>query len=551
MTDRGAEVDRGPSPRADVCIVGAGVAGALVANELADRGHEVVVLEAGERFPGPGERFSQLETAIRPTHSISDVWNVGGRRDRYTTTGDIIYPLNELRVKGVGGTTLHWGGYTPRMHERDFEMRTRYGLASDWPISYADLRPYYATAEEELGVAGADDNPYIERETPFPLPPFPPSHTDALFAEACDELGIAMHSLPQARNPEEYDGRSQCVGYSTCSPVCPSGAKYSGDVHVRKAEAKGVRVIDRASVQSLEHGDDPSTVEAAVYATPDGRTHRQEARQFVVACGAVETPRLLFLSRSDAHPDGLANASGAVGRYLMDHVSTGMTAILDGPGNPMPMGYNTSQTQQFYENDSAGSIMMVFDNSNAVSLPKLALRGGDDRKLDVAMDPLRGDLWGDELLDALRDRITEKRSAVPIVSLVETLPRKENRVTLDASKTDDHGNPVPSINWGVGDFERRTRERAWEIERKIFEAMGGRVVWQGPEVPSPTGHSMGTTRMGTDPATSVVDPRLRCHDVPNLRIVSSGVFVTGGAVNPTLTIAALALRAAEHLHEDL
>jgi len=549
-----SDVDRTPSEAVDVCVVGAGVAGATVASKLADRGHDVVVLEAGERFPPPGQRYDRMERALRPSHSQEEVWDMGGARDRYTTSGSVDYPLNRLRVKGVGGTTLHWGGYTPRFHPNDFDMHSEYGLASNWPLSYRDLQPYYAMAERELGVAGAVDNPYgPPREEPYPLPAFPQSYTDGEFADACEELDIDLHTMPQARNTEVYDERAMCQGYGTCSPVCPIGAKYSGDVHVRKGEAKGVRVIDRAPVQRLEHGDSADSIDRAVYVTPDGNRHYQEARHFVLACGAVENARLLLLSESDAHPDGLANSSGAVGRYFMDHGFASVAALVNGVENPDPLGYTTSISQKFYglNDETAGSFTLAFPNKSPAELTDPALSGGDQRTLQAVLDPLLGDLWGDELLGEMHEQTSREASELSIVAMTEQLPHPDNRVTLNESKTDDHGNPVPDVSWRPGDHQQETAIDAIRVIKEIFQELGGDITWNSGTDLHPAGHHMGTTRMGTDPDESVVDTRLRTHDVSNLSIVSSSVFVTGGAVNPTLTIVALALWAVEHIDAEL
>lgn len=545
--------DRRPSPPADVCIVGAGVAGGIVANELASAGYSVVVLEAGERFPPPGDRFDQQEIALRESHTIEDVWNMGGQRDRFSSSGSGEYPLNSRRVKGVGGTTLHWGGYSPRLHPKDFEMQTRYGIGRDWPFSYEQLRPYYAAAEQELGVSGVDDNPFLERQEPFPLPAFPTTHTDSLFADACETLGIETHSLPQARNTQAYEGRAQCVGYGTCSPVCPIGAKYSGDVHIRRAEQSSARVLDQVPVQRIEHDRRGDSVEAVVYVTPAGDRHRQEADHFVLACGGVETPRLLLLSESDRYPAGLANSSGAVGRYFMDHPYITAVGEIPASGNPNPMGYNTLQSQAFYDHDSAGpgSIMLTFDNASPVDILGPALRGGDENVWGDLADPVEGDLWGDKLVDAIRDSNEKGGTTVKMHAAVEHLPRRESSVTLDGAKTDDNGNPVPDVRWELGTHARETHETAAEIMRDIIREMGGTVRGVNLADPGPGGHHMGTTRMGRDPESSVVDERLRTHDLGNLSIVSSSVFPTGGAVNPTLTIAALALRASEAIAADL
>jgi choline dehydrogenase-like flavoprotein len=542
--------DRTPSDDADVCVVGSGVAGALVAYSLAKRDHDVVVIEAGPRFD-PSSRLEQMEEALRPEGSIRDVWEMGGERDRYTSSGEVYYGLNNTRVKGVGGTTLHWLGITPRLHQKDFEMNTRYGLASDWPISYEQLRPYYALAEQEMGVAGGTDNPFAPpRETDYPMPAFPPSYSDSLFADACDELGITMHSVPQARNTETYDGRSACVGYSTCIPVCPSGAKYSADVHVSKAEEHGARVIDRAPVQRLEHDDRGVSVTAAVYATPDGTYHRQTADRFVLAAGAVEVPRLLLLSASDQYPDGLANTSGVVGKYFMDQPIVSITAELDEPTNQNPIGYHTSETHQFYDHDEPrpGSIKFVFDNENPINAADIAMRGGDEGTREDLTDVLAGDSWGDDALAALREKVPNRR--ISMFANPELLPREENAVTLDHSKTDDHGNPVPDISWSIGSHAMETMEYAREIQNRILDEFDATVLSKSDlSEPRKAAHKMGTTRMGTDPDTSVVDPTLRTHDLDNLFIASSSTFVTGGAMNPTLTIAALALKVADHIHE--
>lgn len=524
--------DRSPV-EADVCVIGAGPAGALVADRLADAGHDVVILDAGPRFD-ESDRIERMERALRPAYDRPDVWGMGGERDAHSNSGERPYPLNHARVKGIGGSTLHWQGMVMRLHEADFETRSRHGVGRDWPISYGDLRPYYAAAERELGVAGADDNPFgPPREEPFPMPAFPPSYSDGLFAEACEQLGIAMHSVPNARNSEPYDDRGACVGYGTCQPVCPSGAKYGADVHVRAAEEKGATVIDRAPVQHLDHGAD--SIQAAVYATPDGETHEQEADAFVLACGGVETPRLLLLSASQDYPDGLANSSGLVGSCFMDHLFAGMGGTVDEPTRQNHVGFLTSESHQFYDADAEiGPFKLEFFNYAGPSPVETALEG---------------DEWGDALLDRLR---TDYGTHVGLGALVEQLPREESYIGLDPDRTDDHGNPVPRIHWSVDDRALRTLERANEIQRAILEEMDAEITWAvGPENTGPAYHHMGTTRMGEEPEESVVDPDLRTHDLSNCWIASSSVFPTGGAVNPTLTIAALALRAAEAVDDAL
>jgi len=526
-------VDRAPVKNADVCVVGAGPAGALVADRLAAN-REVVVLDAGPRFD-PADRLARQERAIRPSYGRPDVWDVGGERDSFATSGERHYPLNHARVKGVGGSTLHWQGMVMRLHEADFNSETERGVGADWPVDYADLRPYYAEAERELGVAGASDNPYAPpREEPHPMPAFEPSYSDSLFAEACEELEIDMHSVPNARNSEPYDDRSACVGYGTCQPVCPAGAKYDATVHAERAAERGATVIDRAPVHRLEH--DADRVTAAVYETPDGTEHRQEADAFVVACGGVETPRLLLLSESDAYPDGLANSSGTVGKFFMDHLFAGAGGTLDEPTRQNHVGFYTSACDQFYDEADAdiAPFKLEFFNYAGPSPVEQALTGDD---------------WGDDLLSRLRGGYG---THVAMGGLVEQLPRADSYVGLADERTDDRGNPVPEIHWSVGDRALRTIERANEIQRSVLEAMGAEVEWvAGPDATGPAYHHMGTTRMSDDPDAGVVDADCRAHDLDNCWIASSSVFPTSGAMNPTLTIAALALRVADDVDRRL
>jgi choline dehydrogenase-like flavoprotein len=493
-----------------------------------------------------------MERAIRPGIE-QDVWEMGGPRDAYESSGDRHYPLNVARVKGVGGSTLHWQGMVMRLHESDFAGTAGTGDDPAWPIHYEDIRPHYAAVERAFGVAGADDNPFAPpREEPFPMPAFPPSYSDSLFAPACQRLGIAMHSVPNARNSESYDGRSQCVGYGTCQPVCPSGAKYSADVHADRAEQRGARVLDRVPVQRLVTDDSGERIGAALYATPDGETHEQRARQFVLAAGGVEIPRLLLLSAEDTHPEGLANSSGLVGRYFMDHLFAGAGGTLDERTRQNHIGFLTSETHQFYDQpgqavtDRDGNVVVPATEEPLAPMKLEFFNYAGPSPVELA---LSGDAWGDELLSELQDAYG---NSIAMGGLVGQCPDPDNRVTLADDRTDDQGNPVPEIDWSLDERTRRTIERANKIQHAILTELGVDISWTvGPADTGPGYHHMGTTRMGTDPTGSVVDPRLRTHDLSNLSIASSSVFPAAGAMNPTLTIGALALKAADHVDEDL
>lgn len=558
--------DRRPEADADVCIVGSGPAGALVADTLAGHGHQVVVLEAGPKFD-PTDRLGRMERELRPSFHRSSVWGSDEDRDAFESVGGVDYPVNFHRVKGVGGSTLHWGSSIARFPEAAFETRTRWGIGADWPIGYDDLKPYYADAERELGVAGAQDDPFSPpRDEPYPMDAFPKSPSDELFEAACAESGVEIHSGTTARNTETYDDRSQCLGYGTCAPVCPSGAKYSADIHVEKATEKGARLIDRAVVQRFEHDGGGDRVTGAVYRTPDGGTHTQRADQFVLAAGGVENPRLLLLSDSPAHPDGLANSSGVVGNYLMDHIYTGIVGELDTSTfqhQGTPVGYNS---HQFVTPEAVppGSFKIEFGNNAGPKLTDIALQQRqplrsiqslsadptdiqDWQRLGRDTAPIQ---WGDELLETMRERYG---NYFTVRSSIEVLPRADNRIGLNDTTTDAYGNPVPEVDWGqFGEYEEATMDRSFEVMADIVSNLEPEVLWQDRfEVRSGVAHPAGTTRMGTDPDESVVTPDLRTHDVENLYVAGSSVFPTESSQQPTLTIAALALRLGEHLHELL
>ena len=512
---------------AEVCIIGAGAAGGIMALELARRGVEVAVLESGPRHD-----FRQRRDYVRRYLNHENPWrtSVTGL-DRYSGSGAATNFLGGKQVRGVGGGTLHWEGYALRLHADDFRMRSLYGIADDWPISYMDLERWYARAERALGVAGTADDPWASpRSTPFPLPAFPFSYSDGLFARTCRSLGIALHSMPQARNSVAYGGRSQCRACGTCH-VCPTGAKASTDLtHVPEAEATGkARVLTDATVLSLDV-DHSGQVSAAVYARSDKVEHRVTARVFVVAAGAVETVRLLLLSSSREFPEGLANRSGLVGKFFMSHPSVDVTARASDKVYPYRIGFSTAMSRQFAiarDRAARGAFFLEFLNSAGPTPDEIAAASG---------------LWGGALRQRVRDEFGRR---VGIRIYCEQLPERGNGVSLDANARDYFGNPVAHLHYNVGVYEQEALEEAKAVAGQIFKAMGLTDI--RPAALTFAGHLIGTHRMGNDPHTSVVDPDLRAHDVPNLYLVGSGCFVTSSASPPTLTIAALAIRAAEHI----
>ncbi len=521
---------RGDQP--DVCIVGAGLAGGLIAYELARRGVTTVVLEAGPRHD-PARRFEYLERYM----AGDNPWLRAPGRDAYTTAGEIDYPLNRLRVKGVGGSTLHWTALTHRLHASDFAARSRYGLAADWPISYETLEPYYGRAEQLLAVAGVADNPFASRRAAatYPLPPFPFSYSDEILAAAAARRGIAFHHAPFARGSVPHEGRAQCLAFGTCTShqICPINAQYTAETHVQLAEATGrARVVTGAQVVRL-NCDTADRLRSVTYVDAEGRQQEQPARAFVLAAHGIESARLLLLSRSSRFPDGLANRSGMVGRNFIEHPLVSARGRMADNLYPYRIGFHTAETHQFCDTPQRAE-------SSPFRLALLNRVGPTPSEIAA----LSGQ-WGAALRDEVR---AEFGHYAGLQAILEQLPDAGNTITLDPAVVDDLGDPVPRITYRVGAYERAGRLRAIARMEEILAAAGARDIESSfADEFAMCGHEIGMCRMGADPDTSVVDADLRAHDVANLYLAGSSVFVTAGPLNPSLTIAALALRLAEFL----
>ena len=498
---------------------------------LARHGIKVTVLESGPRY-SDAERLGMFKQAVAERY-----WGLYHSKnpllDDYRNNGKVEMPLRSERVRAFGGTTLLWLGNTPRMLAADFRMRSRFGLAADWPISYDELEPYYGQAEAEIGVSGAADNRLAERRsTPFPMPPMPFSYADKRLNAAAQRIGIEVHHLPQARNSVPYRDRSACRTCSYCR-VCPVGAKATFDrTHGLPAEQTGqARFITDATCLRIET-DARGRARRVVYAGQDRVERALEAEVVIVAAGAIETARLLLLSSSPQFPDGLGNRSGLVGRHLMNHPCVQLAGRVAEPVYPHRAGFETSETFQYYATrtrDEKAGFLITFSNTGGLG-PTPA---------ELAAD---SPLWGDALHHKVLD---EFGHLLGMSALVEQLPDYNNRVTLDPERRDHFGLPIPLVTYDFGQYARDGLANAERAMRSILEAAGALgytepVFWW-------SGHHMGTVPMGDNPATSVVDSWLRSHDVPNLYLISTGAWVTGGCANPTLTLSALALRTADQI----
>jgi choline dehydrogenase-like flavoprotein len=526
----------------DLIVIGSGVAGGIVASQVAKQNLKVLILEAGPRLDR-GQlietfRHSARKDSMAPYPKLS----YAPQADPVGQPDYLIYkshPYDTAYVRAVGGATLHWGGISWRFVTKDFKLQSHYGVGRDWPIDYADLEPYYQQAELEMGVAGASikglDQP---RSAPFPLPPVPFSYMDQQLDKKLSQAGFNYVPEPAARNTRPYDSRPPCCGSNSCIPICPIGAQYTGVVHIDKAEAAGAALIANAVVYKLEDAvvNGQSTLVKVHYKTPDGKSHAVRGKQFVIAANAIETPKLMLMSKSTAYPNGVGNSSGLVGRNLMDHPAiiadfTLKEPVYSGRG-PLNIGAIVNYLDGEFRSKLAAKKISVGNSQFAPS---------------VANELIEQGLAGKELQQQVAYLANRK---VGSYTMHEQLPNPNNRVTLSETKFDALGLPHPEIYWSIDDYEYQSALETKQLYEKIAQVIGAvehQVIF---ELVSDA-HSMGTTIMGMDKTDSVVDQNCRCHDLDNLYIAGSAVFPSGSAVNPTLTIAALSGRLADHLVEKL
>lgn len=534
------------SLKAHVVIVGAGVAGMLTAYRLAKAGVKVLVLEAGPVI-NRGEALHRYRTAVAKTPESPYPDNEYAPRPKVTSLDSYYVQegptfFKSTYERAVGGTTWHWLGTSLRHLPADFRMRSRYRVAVDWPISYDDLEPWYGEAEHEMGVAG-DSKADLgsPRSRDYPMPPLALTYLDKQVALAAQTLGLPVHSTPQARNSLTYQERPPCCGNASCVPICPVAAKYDATVHVKKALALGVQVIEQAVVYFVEV-DNTGRVVGVRFKRPDGSEGRAIGHAFVLAGNAIETPKLLLMSRTDALPNGVANRSDQVGRNLMDHPVQLSWALADQPLYPYRSPLENAGIEYFRDGAFRGdhSAFRMAIGEDGWSFPGTTPIALSEQLIDQGY-------FGAELISQMNAHVARQ---IRFANLIEQMPDPENRIVPAFDKLDSFGIPRPRIYYRLGEFVERGMALARDVSEQIFTAMGAREIQHGQEHQG-AGHLMGTYRMGTDPATSVVNGEQRAHDHPNLFLLGSGVFPTVGTANPTLTISALALWAAEILTQDL
>lgn len=533
-----------PDDLAEVAIVGSGVAGALLAARLAKSGVDAVLVEAGP-LVSRGEALEAYDQAVvqsldapypktdyapYPLRGDPDAYCIESGPDRFGPT--------YLRV--AGGTTWHWEATCIRLLPEDLRLRSRFGLAEDWPIDYDTLEPWYGLAERELGVSASSDDLGSPRSSGYPLPAMPQSYLDREVANALKGSPYPTHPNPQARNTVPWNDRPPCCGSASCVPICPSAAKYDAMVHVDQAMAAGARLLDRSVVYRVDL-DAARRIAGLRYRRPDRSEGRIRAKVYVLAAHGIETPKILLMSRSDRAPDGVANASGQVGRNLMDHPYKLSWALTKRPLWPYrgPVRLFAIDSTRRGDRADRPAFRVNVDNS-ALYWPV----GGPVTTVRALIEAgLRG-------VALEREILAQTSRQIGLNALTEQLPDPDNRIVPDFDRRDALGIPRPRIHFRLDDYTKAGMAEAERVHELIFGLIGTTEIHHRAGA-APGSHIMGTYRMGDDPRRSVVDRDLRAHDHPNLFLLGSGVFPTGGAANPTLTIAALALRAADPIRAAL
>lgn len=521
---------------ADVLIIGAGPSGGVAANRLAQAGLRVTVLEQGD-WHGPHQyRGAEWDWELAAAKTWSTAPGVRGAAADYpidTTDSD----MQVLNFNGVGGGTVLFNAVWIRLLESNFRTRSVSGLGDDWPISYADLLPFYERTDREFGVSGLGGNPAYPPGAEPPLPPLPLGPGPMKIARALSRRGWHWWPDTNAILSAPYDGRRQCVQRGACASGCNEGAKSSADVtHWRKAEALGVRLLTGARVLRIVL-DGRGLAAGAEWVDREGGTHFQSADVVLCAANAIGTPRLLLNSADTAFPDGLANRSGLVGRRLMMHPLAVVAALFKDPLESW-QGHNGSAIQclNFAEHDASRGFAL----GAKWSLHPAAAGPATEALRVIAEFGPGGDL---------HRRFAERWGhGVYWTIMCEDLPDEANRVELSRDLTDSSGMPGAKLFYRYSENSRKILDFNVERAREIMSDAGA---WKvSAHNPSPANaHFMGTARMGDDARTSVVDSWGMSHDVLNLGILDASVFVTASSVNPTSTICALALRAAERLLE--
>jgi choline dehydrogenase-like flavoprotein len=524
----------------DVLIIGAGASGAAFAWSMADTRMRILCLDQGDWVKPSDYPANGRDWEMRADTDFSPNPNVRRRREDYPVNDDES-PISVLNFNGVGGGTILYAAHFPRLHPSDFRVRSLDGVATDWPIDYSTLEPWYAVNDHHMGVAGLAGDPAYPPHQP-PLPPVPLGRMGEVMARGFNRLGWHWWPSEIAIATREHEGRAPCINLGTCKTGCAQGAKASVDItYWPLALRAGVKLRTHCRVREILV-DDNDMATGVVYYDADGREQVQRAEVVVLASNGIGTPRILLNSVSARFPDGLANRSGLVGKNLMMHPWGAVRGVFDEPLDAQHGPQSVCiLSKEFYETEASRGFVRGYN---------LQVTRGFGPVTTARTGLLRGDIpWGAGHHDAFARHFGQ---TIGVGVCCEDLPEETNTVTLDPVLTDADGIPAPRITYRLGENTQRMIRHGLERAREALRAAGAIEILENPVPMRATGwHQLGTARMGTDPGRSVVNEWGRSHDVKNLFIVDGSVFVTSGGVNPTPTIQAVALHVANEMKQRL
>lgn len=512
--------------KVDVVIVGAGASGSTFAAVLAAAGKTVLLLEQG-----PDWQLSDLIS--------SDIW---GRRVKpagapFRFEGKNRYGYAYQSGWGVGGAALHYFANFPRLLPSDFKIKSEHNRALDWPISYSDVAPYYDKVARDVGVSGDAKAEEIWRPPgePYPMPPMKTFRNGEIWLKGFEANGIRMVPAAVGMNSTEYKGRLPCIYDGWCHVGCPIGALANPLVtYLADARKAGAVVRAQCTVTRVLMNDRGDRATGVEYFDSKKERQVQEASVVVLAAWAAQNPRIMLNSRTEKHPNGLANASGLLGKYMMAHYASGTWALFD-EDVENHMGTVGAQFMS-YERYAKDSHKGAFGSTYIVA--GTAMKTSDLGGFANA----RSDLFGSALAEFMN---RAKRGLTRISAFGEALPNIENRIE-PISEKDEFGLPLAKFVHSFDEDAIGVWNANFEEGLKIAKAAGAKEAWSARGL-MPTIHLFGGTIMGTGASDSVVDSYGQTHEIANLYVAGPGIFPTEGASNPTYTIFALSLRGAERL----
>jgi choline dehydrogenase-like flavoprotein len=518
----------------DLCIVGSGAGGGVLARELASRGRSVTVLEVG----APTSRAAIA--TYRPDWELRAADFLPGDRARdRITLGPASDPFFLIRFKGVGGSTMHYEGQCNRLHPRDLSRFSEYGVGADWPLTYEDLVPHYDRVESMLGVSGTLDNPFDPPRRAFPNPPIDFSCGVKRVVAGCERIGLHPAHASLAILSRAQSGRGACNFCGSCTFGCMQAAiSNMGETYIPAAERDGAKIRHGCMATRVRLKKDGRHVDGVEFLDSEGALHFQPARAVAVCGNSVETARLLLMSATPDHPDGLANGSGLVGRNFMVHTHVRVGGLFDDRVDAYRGPNINGVVSDFYDSDAKRGYLGGY---------LIALRNAQYGPV------IFFDRWlsEDQVFGADFHRRMEREfgHSVDVDAYGELFPDEANRVALDPEEKDSFGLPVPQITVRHSENSRKMTAHMRATLTDIMNAAGAvqtRVLRDANLMGT---HLMGTCRMGDDPKNSVCNSFGRTHDIANLFVADGSLFPTATPANPTLTIQALATRVALHIDE--